>query len=185
MDFHESLARSLEAFETPVWAAESILRSELLTHKVLDPCCGRGVLTKAAQDAGYAVQASDVYDWGFEEAVVPVDFLSYEEDLSDTTVFMNPPFSKAVEFVNHARALGARKILAFQRLSWLESGSRQAFWNEYPPVRIYVCGNRATCWRMDLLLKEETTFSGSMLAHAWFVWERGHPASASFGRVYR
>ena len=35
----------------------------------------------------------------------------------DYTIFMNPPFSKAVEFVEKAIALGARKIVCFQRFA--------------------------------------------------------------------
>jgi hypothetical protein len=44
----------LEAFETPEWCAAAILRRELLTPRVVDPCCGHGTLSKAAIKVGYS-----------------------------------------------------------------------------------------------------------------------------------
>ena len=60
------------------------------------------------------------------------------------------------------------------------------------PNRTYVCGDRATCWRGDLPKDElgnrfdpETgrKLAGSPTAHAFFVWEVGHPAGNLLGHI--
>ena len=171
----------LEHFETPEWAARAILNKEILTHNVLDPCCGTGVLTEAARHAGYDVWPIDIQDWGFPCHIY--DFLESQLDLSNATIFMNPPFSRAVEFVKKAFELGARKIVCFQRFAWYESAKRRPFWDKYPPNRIYICSDRATCYRNDLTEKQRKDMSNVPVAHAWFVWERGNPAGTLLGYV--
>jgi hypothetical protein len=170
-----------EMHETPEWAAESILDVEILTPLVIDPCCGCGVLSLAAQRRGYQVTAFDLHDWKFGRT--GIDFLGWSEPPpGDFTIFMNPPFSLAVDFVRHAQALGARKIVCFQRFAWWESDTRTPFWNELRPARIFACRSRATCWRLDIPPAERKGRSAST-AHSWFVWEKGHPPAAVLGHV--
>ncbi|MQX36838.1 hypothetical protein [Roseospira navarrensis] len=173
----EEQARAAECFETPAWAAQRILEVELLTPRVWDPCCGTGVLSEAAQAAGYAVVSTDLHDWGYRDQVAQKDFLRMAESPDAESgepfsVFMNPPFSHATDFVDRAADLGARKILCFQRFPWRESRDRRAWWAAHPPARIWLCGDRATCWRFDIPPEQRT--SGATTAHAWYVWEHGH-----------
>ncbi len=182
-----ALCKKLEFFETPQWAAEEILRHELLTGRVIDPCCGNGALTLAARQAGYTVTAVDIHDWGFP-GTFTADWLDAgqldTDQIKDSTVFMNPPFTKACEFVEQAIRLGARKIVCFQRLSWFESESRRKFWDRYPPNRVYVCGSRATSWRHDVPADQRA--SSTPTAHCWTVWERGQPcAGTTLLRLYK
>lgn len=187
----KQLAIRLEAFETPQWAIDEILKVELLTHglysNVIDPCCGRGIMTEAARASGYEVWPLDIHDWGFKCAIG--DFLDWDTiqgqlwGQHDHTVFMNPPFSLAEQFVLKAISLGARKIVCFQRFAWWESQRRKKFWDKHPPNRIYICGSRASCWRFDI--PKEDQKSGTTTAHAWFVWERGHPAGPVISRIYK
>lgn len=184
----EDTARRLEAFETPQWAIDEILKREILTQHVIDPCCGRGVMAAAAIESGYTVWSSDIHDWGYP--CLKADFLGdgwrSPCDLSvdiDLTYFMNPPFSKAEDFVLRAIEFGARKIVCFQRFAWWESNRREKFWDAHPPNRIYVCGSRASCWRYDI--PKEDQKSGTTTAHAWFVFERGHPPGPVISRLYK
>lgn len=189
------LCKKLEHFETPEWAAREILKHEVLTNIVIDPCCGAGVLTKAANDAGYKCAPIDIYDWGFPDTMI-YDFLSDNAGLDvlvkDNTVYMNPPFSIAVEFVKKCFERGARKVVCFQRFAWWESDTREEFWDKFPPNRIYICGDRADCWRYDLALipakdrvnpRTGKRMAGSPTAHAWFVWERGNPSGTLIGHI--
>lgn len=181
------LCKRLEHFETPVWAARAILQKEILTHEVLDPCCGSGILTQVAHEAGYRVSAMDIQDWGFEWVFNQhfiTDFLQTGWQPSDGkpfTVFMNPPFSKAVRFVEKAFELGARKIVCFQRFAWWESKARRQFWQKYPPNRVYICSDRADCWRHDI--PADGRGSSSPTAHAWFVWESGQPSGTLLSHI--
>ena len=203
---YSALCKELEHFETPRWAADEILKHEILSGFVLDPCVGSGVLADAASRAGYGlILGTDIHDWGWRPPIdaakfMQADFLTDERIPPvfigglPVTVFMNPPFSKAEEFVRRALAMGARKVVCFQRFSWWESQSRRAFWDEFPPNRVFICGDRADCWRFDLKKNEKgrrldpktgKELSGTSTAHAWFVWEKGQIPGTLLHRIYR
>ncbi len=188
----EAQVRALECFETDPWAARAILQSELLTRDVVDPCCGTGILSVAARENGYDTYSNDIVSWGYSRQTSTVDFLSIDtaHELiadwreTDFSVFMNPPFSKACAFVDKALALGARKIVCFQRFAWWESAARRDWWSVNPPQRLYICGDRASCWRFDVP-PEGRTGKSTPTAHAWFVWERSQPPGPVIGHVWR
>lgn len=184
----EKKAREAECYETPPWAAQAILRLEGMGARIVDPCCGPGVLTEAALAEGHVVTATDLYDWGY--GLTGVDFLDEANAVifqagGEFTVFMNPPFSKACEFVERAFALGATKVICFQRFAWYESVKRREFWDNMPLARIWLCGSRATCWRTDISEEKRNASGGSTTAHAWFIFERGHGGDAVVKRFYR
>ncbi len=168
-------ASAAEAWETPPWAARSILDVELMTMDVEDPCCGTGILSEAAKRVGYNVHSSDLYDWGYDGAdETGVDFLSRNTPLDGRTVFMNPPFSLACRFVDQARNLNARKIICFQRQAWRESQDRRWWWQAHPPARVWLCGDRAIPYLLHLTPEARKEMNGMQTAHAWYVWETGH-----------
>jgi hypothetical protein len=179
-----------EMVETDPWAVNALLAAEILTPRVLDPCAGRGILAEAARVLGHEVQALDAFDWGYPARRGDFLALSSIADIDpdwrgrDFTVLMNPPFSLAEGFVRQALALGARKIVCFERLAWWESGRRRRFWNAHPPQRIHLCAERATCWRLDKPPSSRKD-GRTPTAHAWFVWERGQPSGPLLGRLYR
>ena len=201
--------KEAEFFETPEWAARRILDFELLTDRVFDPCAGRGVLGKALQDANYLVHEADLNAWpGAHNGILSGhDFLADWEEIAENwghliddpdgfSVVMNPPFSKAVEFVTRALEMGARKVMMFQRLAFLESHARSEFFKELPPARIWLCGDRATCWRGDMPDEDILDADGEVLMkgkkgrssptpHAWFVWERGHNGIMAQHHLYK
>lgn len=185
MENLKELCVRYEHYITPKWAAEAILKKEILTPIVLDPCCGTGVLSEAALKAGHQPYAIDVFHWGYRAQNHTIDFLEMEKFFckDEFSVFMNPPFTKACEFVLKAKQLGARKILCFQRMAWFESAKRRQFWDKNPPARIYICGDRASCWRADI--PEENQGSNTPTAHAWFVWEKGFLGNPTIHRLYK
>jgi predicted RNA methylase len=178
------LSKELEHYETPRWAVDAILNREIMPRVILDPCCGTGVLSDAARAAGYVVASTDIHDWGYPGTIVK-DFLTMERNDNDGrfAVLMNPPFSKAVEFVEKAFALGAFKVVCFQRFSWWESRKRRDFWKKYPPSDVYVCGDRADCWRHDIPHDQRT--SSTPTAHAWFVFVRDNTSGTRLDHIYK
>lgn len=177
-------AIALEHFETPEWAIAAILQKEMLTHWVIDPCAGTGIIGDHVRGVGSHTIEIDLHDWGCDTLDHVRDFFAEPTpQIEGNTVMMNPPFSKAQEFVEAALQQGARKVICFQRFAWYESRRRKEFWDKHPPQRIYICGDRATCWRHDIPEKERT--SGTATAHAWFVWEHNQPAGTMLGRIYK
>lgn len=197
--------KEAEFFETPEWAADRILDVELLSPKVIDPCAGRGVLGGALHRAGYNdVLELDLNQWPGQPCTVKpginwlTDTQLHEDivsDWKDATVFMNPPFSLTCEFVEKSFDLGARKVVMFQRLSFLESAVRRNFFVKRPPARIWLCGDRAICWRGDVPAEDCLDEDGKIIkgkkgrssptAHAWFVWERDHRGVMSMHHLYK
>lgn len=194
--------KDAEFFETPDWVVERILDVELMTPVIVDPCAGRGVLGRAARARGYRTVETDLNDWpGQPDSVLrPMDFLKLSRaglvGNGEFSVLMNPPFSLAVEFVQHSLELGARKVVMFQRLAFLESSRRREFFEELPPARIWLCGDRATCWRGDIPEEDVVDAAGEVLfkgkkgrsaptPHAFYVWEAGHVGSMNLHHLYR
>lgn len=192
----KQLCERFEHFETDAWAVDAILRVELLTPFVVDPCAGTGIMTRAARRAGYSVQALDIHNWGQNYPIH--NWLEHSEQIAQmvrgNSVFINPPFTKSEDFIKQAVAYDARKIVCFQKFSWYEGEKdkgkkRGQFWDDYPPSRIYVCGSRATCWRHDVPAAERVDAKGNPkttpTTYAWFVWEEGQPAGTLIGRLYK
>jgi hypothetical protein len=180
-------AAAAEAWETPAWAAAAIHVVEICSHVVVDPCCGTGILSRAAAARGYDVRAADLYDWGYDcISALGQDFLTSEmvgHWCAGNTVLMNPPFSLATQFVDRALSCGARKVVCFQRQAWRESQTRRAWWEANPPARTWLCGDRATCWLFGI--PPEYRKGGTPVPHAWYVWERGHKGVESVGAIWK
>jgi hypothetical protein len=206
--------RNVEAWETDPWVPPAVLAVECFPAMVVDPCVGRGLWSRPFQRAGHSVWTVDLVDWSkhFDGAPRPdtvADFLTVDTKYldwwrpdRDFAVVMNPPFSGddrmlACHFVDRALELGARKVVCFQRMSWLESRVRSKWWDRNSPARVWCCIDRATCWRFDTpdecndschLDREEKKarrkagglvgckkcLGGTSESYAVFVWERGH-----------
>lgn len=193
------LCKTVEAFETDPWAIDAILRHELMNLHVVDPCVGKGRMARAARALGHEVFTMDLVDWAdhFPGAETPDhlgDFLTAPAPFpeNEVTYFMNPPFSKACEFVDRAMENDAYKVICFQTWTWRSSNARAAWWRANPPSRIWLCIDRASCFRFDI---PETCpvpdqcgdkkarhkarlclqcMNSTPTTHAFFVWERGH-----------
>lgn len=184
----KALSIELEHYVTDEWAIDRILEKEILTRVVLDPCAGTGIMAEKARGAGYQPISVDIHNWGYDALTLNCDFLSLSKGSikGDFTVFMNPPFSKACEFVEKSFELGARKIVMFQRWAFKESRRRREFLEKYPMARLYLCGDRASCFRFDISKnskgyhidpKTGKKMAGTTTAHGFFVWERGQEQS--------
>lgn len=211
-------AGGVEAWETDPWVPPALLDVECLPQFVIDPCVGKGAWADALRRRGHFVETVDLVDWtrhfsDVKRADHVTDWLSITADVLETVrdcgpegfgVVMNPPFSGddgllSCAFVDKALKLGARKVVCFQRLAWRESGKRADWWRANPPARIWLCVDRATCWRFDVpqtcnnscperMAAEERSerkarglvngcrecMAGTTTAHAVYVWERGH-----------
>jgi len=197
--------KKAEFFETDEWAAKRILQLEEFHPNIIDPCAGRGVLGKAAMEAGHEnVWEFDLNTWpGQPDTVVPdvnwlettmIDPLDFV-DLKPFTVFMNPPFSLTCDFIDQSFKLGAKNVVMFQRLTFLESSKRRDFFEKRTAKRVWLCGDRATCWRGDVPDEDMTGKDGEIIkgkkgrstptAHAWFVFDRDHKGPTEFKLMYK
>jgi len=82
-------------YETPSWATQELLRFEKFEGGILEPACGLGAISRELEAKGYEVRSQDLEDRGYGTG--NIDFLK-QGDSADNIV-TNPPFSKALEFV--------------------------------------------------------------------------------------
>ena len=138
---------------------------------IWEPACGTGDMARVIEAAGYDVYSSDlVYrNWGDARQ----DFLLEQRVPHGVqAIVTNPPFRLATRFVEHALALGVRKVAMLCRVAFLE-GSERGGGIHQSLSRVWVFSSRITLWRGDLPEPEGGPKGGAM-AFAWFVWERGH-----------
>lgn len=178
------LCKKLEHYESDNWSPDVILKHERLTDIVVDPCTGSGILAEAAKRRGYDVVAFDIHDWGYPDTVIQNWLECSPLPFEEFSVMMNPPFSKAVQFVKQALKLGAKRVLCYQRFSYWESATRKKFWKDFPPRRVYVLGDRGACFRHDISASWRKGRS-TPTAHAWFVFDKGYTGETFLDHVWR
>jgi hypothetical protein len=99
------------------------------------------------------------------------DFLTVARPDTDAPIWVvgNPPYSHAIEHVEHAISLAlpghgpAGGVAFLLRLAFLESRERAAFWRKHPPTEVHV-------------LTRRPSFTGGKTdscAYAFFVWCAG------------
>ncbi len=172
---------SLDFFPTPPWAVRAFCEeAELDPHLELvayDPCCGQGHMAVALDDYFGEVVASDIHPYGFGEVG---DFLGGNLDppwipsVPVDWVFMNPPFNKALEFVETSRARFPNAgVAVLIRTAWMESKGRyeRIFSNrETRPHHVFVSVERIAMVKGRYDHKASTATS-----YSWFVWEADDP----------
>lgn len=169
---HNMNARTAEAekhdfYATDPRAVELLLNVESFNKMILEPACGAGHISKALEANHYSVISTDLYDRGYGTS--GVDFLKWNEKFPGD-IITNPPYRHARQFVEKALDVvdvGA-KVAMFLKLTFLEGQARKEFFKTNPPRTIYVSSKRLQC-------AKNADFSGtSMIAYAWFVWEKGY-----------
>lgn len=171
-------------YETPAWCVEAVLGELPRVTAAGDPVivdAGAGTGAISAVLSAAAPRAEIVGVEKFPELVaqararglrnaefVQGNFLRWEPELARPDVIvMNPPYSFAQQFVEHALRLVRRggTVAALLRSNWLASKCRREFHRKHP-ADVYI-------------LTKRPSFTGGgtdATDYAWFVWgpERGH-----------
>ena len=149
----------LDAYQTPTWAIEAVLDATgpWKGRTVLEPCAGDGNIARALASKGAIVTSSDI-QWG-------VDFLDAEFTRYHWVV-TNPPYVHAQAFATKAFSL-ADGVIMLLRLGFLAGQKRHLWWQQHPPVGIYILSRRPSF-----------TGKGTDSAdYAWIMWRRGREMS--------
>lgn len=160
-------AEENDYYATEPKAVELLLEKERFSPTILEPACGEGHISKVLIENGYDVISTDIVDRGY--GVGNINFL--ERAVATThDIITNPPYKYATEFVYKALELVREggKVAMFLKLTFLEGQKRRELFRKYPPKVIYVASARLQCGKNG-------DFSGSsMVAYAWYVWEKGY-----------
>jgi len=174
--------RGDDLYETPACAVEALLRCEKLPETIWEPACGPGAIVRVLRGAGHKVYATDLVEYGLEDAESRVDFLMESHPSFQLgAIVTNPPFKLADQFVRHALTLCPRVIMLL-RLAFLESERRTGILDSGLLARVHVFRNRLPM--MHRASYSRTSRQGSSaIPFAWFVWEWGHTGPATLNRI--
>ena len=160
-------------YATEPKAVELLLEKEQFGACILEPACGEGHISKVLKEHGYDVISTDLIDRGY--GIGGINFLSSEDKNMEVDIVTNPPYKYAKEFVEKALDIvsDGRKVAMFLKLTFLEGKGRRDLFHNAPPKTVYVSSARLQCGKNG-------DFSGtSMVAYAWFVWEKGYQGATS------
>ena len=164
-------------YPTPPEILEPLLRVESLPRTVWEPACGDGAITRVLTAHGHEVTSTDLVDRGFGEG--RRDFLLEREPLGGALV-TNPPFRLWYEFADHAtRGLKHRpfKVVLLGRLQLLEGKRVSRLFRDTGLSRVWVSAGRVNMRPSGA----EDRGHKSMIAFAWYVWERGWAEEPTIG----
>lgn len=163
-------AEKHDYYATEPRAIELLLEQESFNQNIWEPACGEGHISKVLEAQGYNVTSTDLIDRGY--GLGGQDFLRAPYfDAFDGDIITNPPYKYAKEFVEKAieHVRPGRKVAMFLKLTFLEGQGRRGLFKQHPPKTVYVSSARLQCGKNG-------DFSGtSMVAYAWFVWQKGYP----------
>lgn len=136
-------------YPTPEWCYKNLDIDWSQFNKILEPCKGDGRIVSFLEEKGLDV------DWC--EIQEGKDFFEHEGEYD--LVFTNPPFSIALEFIEHAFTM-APTVIMLLRVNFLAAVKRYDFWQQFPPDGLYI-------------LSKRPSFIGTRSdsqEYAWFVW---------------
>lgn len=145
-------------YPTPAWCVHRLLEAVRLPGGAwLEPCVGDGAIVRAVERA-VAWRTYDIREDSVAGTVT--DFLRLEPHpaLMCDVCLTNPPYSLAMEFVQHAMK-HAHVTAMLLRLNFLGSEGRAQFFRAHPPS-VYVLPNRPS------FVNGRT----DACEYAWFAW---------------
>jgi hypothetical protein len=176
---HTLAERGLDLYETPPTAVQALQHREQIPRCVWEPAAGRGAIVQVLREAGHAVIASDIIDYGFPLHFTR-DFLTMTKvPVGTQTVLTNPPYQLATKFVAHALWL-CPSVIMLLRLAFLESERRSSLLDRGQLVRVHVFKNRLPMMHRDGWTGPRAS---SAIPFAWFVFDRDHRGPATIDRI--
>lgn len=143
---------------------------EQLSDILLEPACGEGHLSKQLEAFGHEVVSIDLIDRGYG---YQGDFFEMKEWNFD--IVTNPPYKHGLEFIKHALDIIpiGNKVCMFMKIQFLEGKARKKFFQEFPPIRIWVSSSRIMCAKNGDF-EGMKAGGGSAVGYAWYIWEKGY-----------
>lgn len=148
-------------YSTPRQCTLDLLEREKFEGEIWECACGDGAISKVLLEHSYKVISTDLVDRGY--GLTGIDFLECNNDWVCENIITNPPFKYGYEFVEHGLSLTKKKLIVFNKLSFLEGKKRRHIFDLGFLKNIYVYTKRVD------LSKEQ---KGGMLAFAWFVFDK-------------
>lgn len=154
-----------DLYETPEWVTEALLPH--LTRDVehvWEPAAASGKIVRVLENAGYVVEASDIY------GAPSVDFLMTEPSQERQAIVTNPPYESAQAFIEHAlwHTTYCNGLVAMLlRTDFDHAKTRSALFAGHPAFAKKVVLTKRIRWFED-------SQGSPSFNHAWFIWDWTH-----------
>lgn len=166
-----------------------------IAHKVLEPACGGGSLSKWLIEHGHDVLSTDLIDRGF--GIGGVDFLKtlagdglfHDNDnlvkdwyldgnpyLSEPfDILTNPPYRLSTDFILHALDIipDGGHVIMLLKTTYLEGKDRkQRIYDVNPPRWVFQFSERILCAKNGDFETARKSLGNGAQAYLWMVWEK-------------
>lgn len=161
-------------YATPPIATEALLKIIDLDKNIpiLEPCCGRGHISKILEKNDFKVISNDLIYRGYGNG--GIDFLLDKNKEIDCNIITNPPYKYAQQFVEKSMEYvkTGNYVIMFLKLTFLEGGKRYEMFQRYPPKNIYVFSDRVNS-SLGGDFEKDNEYGGAV-CYAWYIWEKGY-----------
>ena len=182
-------------YATDPISAKFLLELEPQINNIWENAVGCGHLAKVFHEAGKLKAVSDLVDRGYNPEEI---MKSYGKDFLQMSkvwkgdIVTNPPYGIALDWIKHSLDLiqEGHYVALFLKLTFLEGKERRKFFEENPPIRIWVSSSRIQCAKNgefevpkkdkngNLVLDKEgnpiMTKMSSAACYGWFIWQKGY-----------
>lgn len=183
----KNAAKSRELFRTPRYSFEPLFdyAPEWFAGDLLDPSAGDGRMIELAIARGnngkhclVDIACEEQERWrrnprlsGVEQHVI--DYLSFHPIRRFGALLTNPPFTKAMDFVNHAMTHVDGPICILQSVAWMGTQKRSRWLSEQSGLRWVLNLARRPKWEFD----DGKGGASNIWDFAWYVFEPGYTGS--------
>ena len=177
--------RGNNLYETPAVAVKALLAVEdfVARGRIFEPACGRGAIMRELENQGFAVEISDLVDYGTatSDGVLQdvCDFLEAKAgDRVNSAIITNPPYGEVMNpFIAHAlkefRPCKMALLLNWNAYAGFDNADRNFWLDEWKPSRIWLFSRRLPMMHRDGWNGPEAS---SRMNTAWFVWDNADSA---------
>ena len=177
---HAHADRGHDLYQTPPEAVHALLEAEWLPNRIWEPACGPGSIVAVLREAGHAVIATDLIDYGCLGQESGVDFLKLTAAPAGVECLItNPPYMHANAFVTRAMHLCPRVIMLL-RLGFIAGTKRTPILDGGLLARVHVFRNRLPMMHRDKWSGPRAT---SQTEFAWFCRDRSHFGPPLINRI--
>lgn len=164
----EAKRQPRDYYATPESATTLLLKAEKFHHRILEPCCGDGYMSKVLEKKGYEVTSTDLYDYGY--GTPGIDFLDTNNTMieglrGECDIVTNVPYAHAIPMLMRALDLCRNKVAMLFPINYI---TRFYFCK---PSKLYIFPRRINVAKNGDFNKYKR---GSMSEYGWFVWYRGY-----------
>lgn len=153
-------------YPTPASTTHALMRREIFVGTVWECASGDGSMSKVIEEYNDCL-SSDIRRGDNIYGEKGIDFL--KENRKVDNIITNPPYSYAKEFVEHALECVDKKVAMLMKLVFLEGVTRYDLFTNTPLKTVYVF-----CKRQKITIRGKKMKNSSMIAYAWFLWDKSY-----------